>query len=106
LSIEAGKTYGRPALRKLNVQQLRAIVSKHAKEFLGLIFPDEIGNSAISPEARPKPRKLYNPPGLRKLSPEQAKLLLIGHVSRGDEGAKEVLELLFPESDGSIKERA
>jgi len=105
LSIEAGKTYGRPALRKLNVQQLRTIVSKHAKEFLGLIFPDEIGNSDTSPEARPKPRKLYETPSVRKLTPEQAKLLLIGHVSLGDEAAKEVLELLFPESDGSTEER-
>jgi hypothetical protein len=41
--------------------------------------------------------KKYSPPQLRKLNPEQAKLILIGHAMAGDEGAKELMGLIFPE---------
>lgn len=39
-------------------------------------------------------RKPYSPPELRKLTPEQARLLLLDHVSDGAQNAKELLELL------------
>ena len=42
--------------------------------------------------------KTYSPPKLNKLTPEQAKLLLIGHATIGDGGAKDLLEVLYPES--------
>jgi hypothetical protein len=41
--------------------------------------------------------KTYSPPKLNKLTPEQAKLLLIGHATVGDEGAKDLLDVLYPE---------
>jgi len=94
------KSYARPTLRKLNVQQLRTVVSKQAKEFLELIF-SRPGNRDCSAEAKSEAPRQYQSPALRKLTPDQAKLLLIGHASMGDEGAREILELLFPESDGA-----
>jgi len=50
-----------------------------------------------SPSATHKSR-LYSAPELRKLEPEQARLLLTGHAFVGDRGARELLELIFPES--------
>jgi hypothetical protein len=40
--------------------------------------------------------KKYSPPQLRKLNPEQAKLMLIGHAMAGDKGAKELMGVIFP----------
>ena len=42
-------------------------------------------------------RKPYEPPTLRKRTWSQATLFLTGHAYLGDHGAKELLELLFPE---------
>jgi hypothetical protein len=43
--------------------------------------------------------KTYSPPKLRKLAPEQAKLLLIGRATEGDKGARDLLDVLFPDSN-------
>lgn len=43
-------------------------------------------------------RKPYTPPELKKVTPEQAQLLLLRHASAGDQDAKELLELLYPET--------
>jgi hypothetical protein len=55
------------------------------------VFPISKRNGDSFAETAPESRKQYQPPGLRKLTPEQAKLLLIGHASMGNEGAKELL---------------
>lgn len=44
-------------------------------------------------------RGTYASPTLKTLTPEQAKLWLLGHASQGHEGAKELLEVLFPDSN-------
>jgi len=41
--------------------------------------------------------KPYEKPTATKLNPEQARLKLLGAATMGDEGAKELLEMLFPE---------
>jgi hypothetical protein len=41
-------------------------------------------------------KKTYSPPKLNKLTPEQAKLILIGHASCGDQKAKDFLEVFYP----------
>ncbi len=43
------------------------------------------------------PKNSYSPPILTKRSSEQATLLLVGHAWVGDSGARELLELFFPE---------
>jgi hypothetical protein len=42
-------------------------------------------------------RKPYEEPTATKLTPKEAKLKLIEHASRGDQGAKDLLEMMFPE---------
>jgi hypothetical protein len=42
-----------------------------------------------------KKRKPYEKPTATKLTTEQARLKLIGHAMMGDEGAKELFELMF-----------
>ena len=41
-------------------------------------------------------RKPYEKPTLAELTPEQAKLKLVNLANRGDKGAKEFLEKMFP----------
>jgi len=50
----------------------------------------------IGPQ-KDKPRKLYEKPTVTKLTPEEAKFKLIDHASRGDQGSKDMLEMMFPE---------
>ena len=42
-------------------------------------------------------RKPYEKPAVTKLTPEEAKLKLIALASHGDEPAKEMLVMMFPE---------
>jgi hypothetical protein len=44
-----------------------------------------------------KNRKLYEKPTATRLTSEEAKLKLVDHASRGDQGAKEILAMMFPE---------
>jgi len=43
-------------------------------------------------------RKTYEKPTLTKLTPEEAKLKLVSRASRGDQGAKDFLKKMFPDS--------
>ena len=47
--------------------------------------------------------KTYSAPRLNKLTPEQARLLLLGHATCGDQGAKDLLEVIYPafQSEGN-----
>ena len=60
-----------------------------------LMRSDRTGQPSPTPMQTPR---RYSAPQLRKLEPEQAKLLLTGHAVVGDRGARELLELIFPES--------
>jgi hypothetical protein len=44
-----------------------------------------------------KSRKPYEKPIVTKLAPGEAKLKLLNLATRGDQGAKEMLEMMFPE---------
>jgi hypothetical protein len=46
---------------------------------------------------REKSRKPYEKPTATRLTSEEAKLKLVDHASRGDQGAKDILEMMFPE---------
>ena len=41
--------------------------------------------------------KTYSSPKINKVTPEQAKLLLLGQATQGDQGAKDLLDVLFPD---------
>lgn len=88
------KPYESPSVKQLTIQQARSFILRQGREFLDLIFPSrrlENGNGPAQQLAS------YQPPRLTKLTPEQAKLKLLGHVSLGDQGAKDLLNLCFPE---------
>jgi hypothetical protein len=91
-SAEVKNTHKSPVLRKVTAAQLKTIVSNHTREFLELIFPRRVKHSI--PEMAS--HKKYEKPAMRKLTPEQGKLLFIGHASVGDQGTKDLLELMFP----------
>jgi hypothetical protein len=52
------------------------------------------------PLQSPTRKKTYTSPRLNKLTPEQAKLILIGHASCGNQGAKDLLAVLYPSLEG------
>jgi hypothetical protein len=43
-------------------------------------------------------KRKYEKPTVTKLTEEQAKLKLLAHAKKGHEGAKELLELISPDS--------
>lgn len=53
-----------------------------------------VPSSNTPPETRN--RKYYRRPIIRALESEQATLLLVGHAYEGHQGAREILEILFP----------
>jgi hypothetical protein len=56
-----------------------------------------------------EPRKPYEKPTAIKLTTEQAKLKLLGHAIFGDQGAKDLLEMMFaevPTKDSKAKKSA
>jgi hypothetical protein len=78
-----------PASRKLTIQRVKALLRNRARKFLGLTQIDRKPFSETT-----APRK-YQKPALRQITPEQATLLLIGHATIGDQGAKEFMEVVF-----------
>lgn len=87
------KPYQSPSLRKLSIQQARKFMMNHARELLQLIYPGWRKNCDVSESQA----RIYRAPRLIKLTPEQAKLRLLGHLSVGDCGARDLLDLLFPD---------
>jgi hypothetical protein len=85
------KTSERPLL--LDHQKVRSVMRNRAQRLLELIFP----NRRKAERLRPEPPRVYEPPRLTRLTPEQAKLKLLGHLSVGEKGAKDLLDLLFSE---------
>jgi hypothetical protein len=82
-------------MKRLTFPQAKELCQTHFDQFLMLIFP--------SRRAQPIPaglgtiKKEYQRPSLRRLTPEQAKLLLIGHATIGDQGAKDLMDVVFPD---------
>lgn len=80
---------------KLSLQNVRRICLTGIQELLNLVSGNgRRGSTAVAPQTG---KKGYQAPVARKLTPEQAKLLLVGHATVGDQGAKELMELVFPE---------
>jgi len=48
------------------------------------------------PDTESDNRRVYDQPLLRKLTLDQATLFLVGHAYIGHQGAKVIMELLFP----------
>jgi hypothetical protein len=80
-------------IHELTLQQVKIALRTKIKNIFKVIRADsaepERGDAAV-----PRP---YQKPTLKKLTPEQAKLLLIGHSSIGTEGANDLLGLIFPD---------
>ena len=90
------KGYQQPVLKRLNLKQAMQALLGRARDLLPFFSPErrhpEPGQT-VHKEV-PKP---YQKPRLRKLTPEQASLMLLGYSSVGDQGAKDLLALVFPD---------
>jgi len=79
----------------LTFDSARRIIAAQFHKFLVLVFPNR--RAPASEVASETSKKEYQAPIVRRLSSEQAKLLLLGHASIGDQGAKDLMNLVFPE---------
>jgi hypothetical protein len=59
-------------------------------------IPSMVTDSSDDPKMEER-RKPYEKPTATQLTKEEAKRKLIEHARRGDQGAKEMLEMMFPE---------
>lgn len=93
--LKTKKRYERPALARLTGELPRFHMLNHAREFFELLFPGRARQvQEVSHES-----KVYEAPRVTKLTPEQAKLKLLGHFGFGDPGARDLLKLVFPEAN-------
>lgn len=87
------KTSKEPLRRNRVYEHVRWFMRKHARTVFAVIFRNRFKPRRF----RPQQSARYESPRLAKLTLEQAKLRLLGHLSIGDQGAKDLLELLFSE---------
>lgn len=87
---EIRKDYARPLLRKLTLQQVKDLVLQ-----IRNVFKHIRPHSRATIIFRPRAAQPYQKPSLTTLTPEEAKLLLIGRANLGDEKANDLLYLLF-----------
>ena len=91
LDVEENRTYVKPVLGKITLEQLKAFLSRRIKS-VGRLCQ----SGAHVATSQPSAGASYERPMLRKLTPEQGTLLALGYAMQGDQGAKELLEQLFP----------
>jgi hypothetical protein len=85
------KAYQQPALNRLTLRQAIQALLGRARDLLPFFSPDP------KQSVREEVPKKYQKPTLRKITPEQASLMLLGHASVGDQGAKDLLAVIFPD---------
>ena len=90
------KAYQQPALKRFTLKQAMQALLGRAKDLLPFFSPER---SRLEPgqTLHENVPKIYQTPTLRKLTAEQAGLILIGHASVGDQGAKDLLAVIFPD---------
>jgi len=86
------QAYLKPLFRQLSLRQSRTYALEHARQFLRWLLPSRFKREQSKPLSQVR---AYQPPQLTKLTPEQAKLKLLGCLSVGEQGAKDLLDLLF-----------
>lgn len=95
------RSHGKTLFGNLTLGQARLYTLQYAREFLHWIWRGRSRERAT----RAVPATVYHPPRVTRLTPEQAKLKLLGHLSVGDQGAKDLLDLLFPEPIAKATQR-
>lgn len=98
-----GASYEQRTAKPLTVQNIRRICQTRIQEVLSLIAG--IGRNKPIALSSWAGKKNYQAPVAKKLTPEQARLLLVGHATVGHQGARELMELVFPEPINSTEPR-
>lgn len=103
-----GKRYQSPVLRKLTFEEAKHLLQTRMRDLLDVIVPGAHERRKQSENGevgcgRSNGLLPYTRPVARKLTTEQARLLLVGHASLGDPGARDLMNLIFPEPDPGIQ---
>lgn len=104
IDTETGNSLSIQSRRKVILQSVRRFCRTHLQKSLELIFPNHQPQPIVAESVTSK--KQYEAPTARKLTIEQAKLILIGHATMGDQGAKELMNIAFPEPASSMEPTA
>jgi hypothetical protein len=86
---EVWRPYQNPAAEKLKLKQAMQTLLSRGADLLPFFRVE------ANPSVRGEAPRVYERPQLRKLTREQASLILFGHVGVGDQGAKELIEIVF-----------
>jgi hypothetical protein len=72
----------------------------HATALLRPLFPSRAeAKTKDAPSTAAHDQKMYEKPTVKKLTSDQARLLLLGHASAGNQDAKDIVELVFPDPE-------
>ena len=104
IDTETGTGLEQSILRKITLRHVWTFFRIHIHKFLALILPNH--QTQPIPVESGTNKKEYEAPTVRKLTLEQATLILIGHATIGDQGAKDLMNLAFPERGDSTKSDA
>jgi hypothetical protein len=94
MNLDEDAAYELSIRERLTFRHVRGICRTRSQEFLRVIFRNRRAQPVADKSETQK--KEYQSPTIRKLTLEQAKLVLIGHATMGDQGAKELMDLVFP----------
>jgi hypothetical protein len=86
-------------MKRLSFEEAASLVRQHAREFLDVVVlrkrSEGFGSGPCEPSMTGA-KRAYSPPAMTRLTGEQATLFLVSHAMGGDDGARDLLELLFP----------
>jgi hypothetical protein len=78
-----------PVSRKLTIKQVKAFLLGYTRKLLRLAPESD------DPAAEAVVDRTYQKPALRQITLDQAKLILIGRATLGDQGARDLMEVVF-----------
>ncbi len=90
--------YQEPDAERFSLKQALQKFLGRARNLLSFSRPEP------EPLVREEIPKVYEKPGLTKLSREQASLILLGHAAVGDPGARDLIAIIFPERTESAND--
>jgi hypothetical protein len=102
------KRYRPPLLRKLTLEEANPLPRTHFRDFLDLIVPGARDRRELSDDGDLRcggstAKRPYTPTVARKRTTEQSRLRLAGCPSVGDQGTRDLMNLILPEPGSSIQ---
>lgn len=100
--VTARNIHGRPTLKSLIKRTAQALLFRIHRNNFRIKSPNKTTASSNLDLQNAQPAlKPYEKPAARKLTLEQARLIVLGHSTLGDPGAQDLMPLLFPDDSAA-----